>query len=42
MTFYAFIVPLGALAFAGAGILFIRREERKLDAKLRADAGRAR
>ncbi len=31
MTFYEFIVPVIALAVAGAGILVLRREERKLN-----------
>ena len=31
MTFFEFIVPVVALAVAGAGILILRREERKLD-----------
>lgn len=30
MTFFEFIVPVIALAVAGAGILVLRREERKL------------
>lgn len=31
MTFYEFIVPVIALAVAGAGILVLRRQEKKLD-----------
>ncbi len=31
MTFFEFIVPVIALAIAGAGILVLRREERKLN-----------
>ena len=31
MTFFEFIVPVIALAVAGAGILVLRREERKLN-----------
>ncbi|WP_295043363.1 hypothetical protein [uncultured Paracoccus sp.] len=30
MTFFEFIVPVLALAVAGGGVLFLRREERKL------------
>ncbi len=36
MTFFEFIVPVIALAVAGAGILFVRDQERKL--KERASA----
>lgn len=31
MTFFEFIVPVIALAVAGAGILVLRHQERKLD-----------
>lgn len=31
MTFFEFIVPVIALAVAGAGILVLRRQEKKLD-----------
>lgn len=31
MTLFEFFVPVIALAVAGAGILALRREERKLD-----------
>ncbi|WEF23744.1 hypothetical protein [Paracoccus sp. S3-43] len=31
MTFFEFIVPVIALAVAGAGVLLLRREERKLE-----------
>lgn len=33
MTLFDFIVPLVALAVAGAGVLVLRRAERNLDAK---------
>lgn len=32
MTFFEFIVPVVALAVAGAGVLILRRAERRLDA----------
>lgn len=31
MTFFEFIVPVIALAVAGAGVLALRRAERRLD-----------
>lgn len=34
MTLFEVIVPLGALALAGIGILYIRHEDRKLDARI--------
>lgn len=33
MTFFEFIVPVIALAVAGAGVAILRRQERKLDAQ---------
>ena len=33
MTLFDFIVPLAALAVAGVGILILRAEGRKLDAR---------
>jgi len=35
MTFFEFIVPVIALAVAGAGVIILRRQERKLDAQSR-------
>lgn len=35
MTFFEFIVPVIALAVAGAGILVLRRQEKKLDSPAR-------
>lgn len=35
MTFFEFIVPVIALAVAGAGILVLRRQEKKLDGPVR-------
>lgn len=34
MTLFEVIVPLGALALAGIGILYIRHEDRKLEARI--------
>lgn len=31
MTFFEFIVPVIALTVAGAGVLILRQQERKLD-----------
>lgn len=35
MTFYEFIVPIIALAVAGAGIFVLRYQEKKLDQPVR-------
>lgn len=42
MTLFEAIVPLGALALAGIGILYIQHEDRKLDAQIAQEAERRR